>query len=853
MDPVTVIGLIAAVVELVRATKSVIEVIKTVKDGDRDLSTLSHDVSMFTEALVGFDRVLRGRRTIHRISGPVIGDLLKHSTGIVEDLRTRLGQISNSGHSAVRRARWTQHKSSIKKLHRQLKEQNAMLHTFLSITHAETFLAITSQYPRFMLSTSALQAPGKDAKEEDGPRSKVGLLQVPEFNRRARRRSGSSMQTAGSVSDSASSCIGPPSIFSSAASFESVSSSNSMNPNSNHPANTPDPGEASLTTTTPDKVPQRNNHLIPQDMFLIRRACRYDCHCQCHEHNTTKSQRRFSNFKSRETQCTEPTCRGNAAIGDQFTHHSRSFRKALSQVLSAKSIKIRYDLKTYRMVPEGSDAMRHVKHGNLEKLKACIESGEATIWDTAPDGWSLLHTAAYNRQLPIVKYLIGLGADPEAGDVGSRNPADLAVLKSIGQDATKVEQSIVEVFSQNDDVLQDFEFTPIHMAVLKLYDTDDSERPSLEELIRVVDDANNAPPNTNWVQWKLGFRERSPLFSTIIEYFRASAFEQPKGSKIIHNLLDRKDKKYHWTPLHWAASSGRLDEMKILVEYGADPLILSNLDANILHAAAESKIDRGLFGALKIWKRCPDRLNINQANRWAETPLHVASWSSAACVKLLLEAGADPGLKEENGQVPLHCAGLSEQSPDRREIVTLLCKTETNEHINAQDFDGRPPIFDFLDDPECVEILIRHGAGLAITDYSGKNAFHHTCIQGESETLAALLRLSNEPDAVRAKSDDGNTPLIEALSMSNIECAMTLLKLDDVGDTVGKDGWAPVHYAAKIGDADLLSAVLKHPTFTKATKTLDGKRADVVAMEAGNWHGKVKDLVREYDSLNWTE
>lgn len=61
--------------------------------------------------------------------------------------------------------------------------------------------------------------------------------------------------------------------------------------------------------------------------------------------------------------------------------------------MSSKSIKVRYDLKTFRMVSEGSDAMRYVKYGNLDKLKMCIESGEATLWDTAPDGWSLLHVS----------------------------------------------------------------------------------------------------------------------------------------------------------------------------------------------------------------------------------------------------------------------------------------------------------------------------------------------------------------------------------------------------------------------------------------------------------------------------
>ena len=66
--------------------------------------------------------------------------------------------------------------------------------------------------------------------------------------------------------------------------------------------------------------------------------------------------------------------------------------------------------------------------------------------------------------------------------MGTRTPADLAILKSICQDATDNEHNIVDVFrSRNDDVLQDFDFTPIHIAVLGLYDARDTERPSLEE------------------------------------------------------------------------------------------------------------------------------------------------------------------------------------------------------------------------------------------------------------------------------------------------------------------------------------------------------------------------------------
>lgn len=288
--------------------------------------------------------------------------------------------------------------------------------------------------------------------------------------------------------------------------------------------------------------------------------------------------------------------------------------------------------------------------------------------------------------------------------------------------------------------------------------------------------------------------------------------------------------------------------MKILIDHGADPFLLSNLDANILHAAVESKTLSGLVGALEIWKRDPQQLNINQVNRWAETPLLMAARESVECVRLLLEAGADPNILQEDQQVALHSAGLSARGTVRQEIVALLCGKE-GPHINAQDVDGRTPIFDFLDDSECMKLLIKHGARLDFLDTSGKSVFHHACIQNENGALKTLLRLS--PDShtmVTVKDHDGNTPLIQALRHGSIDSATTILKLDDVGDTVGQDGWTAAHHAAKLGNADVLEAVLKHPSFVKGMKTIDGKSIEVVAMDAGTWCGEVKRLVRRYNN-----
>lgn len=127
------------------------------------------------------------------------------------------------------------------------------------------------------------------------------------------------------------------------------------------------------------------------DAIAIRRACRYDCFCKCHAQSIPFPIRGSSRVKPLQYQCNEPSCQGAKQSRDMVEVPSNFFRKAISQVISSKSIKVRYDLNTYRMVSEGSDAMRYVKHGNLEKLKTCIRTGEATLWDAPPDGWSLLH------------------------------------------------------------------------------------------------------------------------------------------------------------------------------------------------------------------------------------------------------------------------------------------------------------------------------------------------------------------------------------------------------------------------------------------------------------------------------
>ena len=136
------------------------------------------------------------------------------------------------------------------------------------------------------------------------------------------------------------------------------------------------------------------------DSLIIRRACRFDCYCKCHSQRITVPNGLFSKFntpvfppdKKSKVECTEPDCAGTTSATKRIP--SMFFHRAVSRLLSLQSAKTGCHLNTYRMVPEGFNPLRYVKHGNLEKLRLSITTREATPWDTAPDGWSLLHVCA---------------------------------------------------------------------------------------------------------------------------------------------------------------------------------------------------------------------------------------------------------------------------------------------------------------------------------------------------------------------------------------------------------------------------------------------------------------------------
>jgi ankyrin repeat protein len=608
------------------------------------------------------------------------------------------------------------------------------------------------------------------------------------------------------------------------------------------------PKEQQLTANEATKLPESffTNNVTPiaGPLVPVNR-----CTCQCHneKYKALRSQLEvllppiLSNITSR---CTNFECCARRRSREKIIVTPNWLNKFGRFSATARKPVLRNSLILREVLTEGCDANRYAKTGNVEGLRRLIADGVATPSATTPDGWTLLHAAAYYSQLEVVKFLLNHKADPEASEDGKRKPADLARVRALMVGATKVQKEIANLFPSADSFQDDYELSPIHIAVLGLYDHDDKTRPDLCSLFNFIDDAEAAPTGTVWKTFGVEKRKTSPLFRKVVQFY-ADLTNEPVNFNAT-KLIDIPDKIHEWTPFLWACYTGRQEAMNTLIKNGADPFTLSEKSRNALHLASESRNPDVLSCVLAIPPFKDQWFTINHHDYWGETPLHVAASGSANCVAMLLERGADKNATQETKQVPLHYASLATDNREKLGIVDVL-SADCGPHINSEDEENRTPIFDLLDSPLCVDMLIRRGADVTICDVNGKSILHHAAIENAADSLKIILA-SCSAALPTATDKNGDIPLSLAFKHSSTTCAKLLIEHDAIRGFPGKEGWALVHHAALWGDAEVLEAVLKHRSFRRGARTPDGASAADLAKSANKWYGRVRELLKEYDS-----
>jgi len=189
-------------------------------------------------------------------------------------------------------------------------------------------------------------------------------------------------------------------------------------------------------------------------------------------------------------------------------------------------------------------------------------------------------------------------------------------------------------------------------------------------------------------------------------------------------------------------------------------------------------------------------------------------------VQLLLTNGADPNVPEEDDEYPY------------RQTFPL--------HIAAADCNV-----------ELVELLLKHGANIDVTDSDGNTALHHaikhydptTLLQYSDEVVASStvksvvdVLLENKAD-VNTVNRSGKTPLYKAASAGLLDVVSKMLQIYG-GNPNGRRDKRPLTAACSLSSVEIVDLLLKHG----ADPNLESSRCDkhkskrrlFVSFERGN-------------------
>jgi ankyrin repeat protein len=334
--------------------------------------------------------------------------------------------------------------------------------------------------------------------------------------------------------------------------------------------------------------------------------------------------------------------------------------------------------------------MTSARAGNLDAVKTLLDHGADVNAKEAYRGQTALMWAAAERHADVVNLLLQHGADwkvqssfretkiPKLSTASSISPisrggltaflfaareGDIETAKAMLDHGVDIDQTDVDGASGLVVSIMNKQYTFAKFLLDRGADPNVTDVKGRAALYAVVDMRNE-----DWSALPMR-KEKDPLPS--MELIKAILARHANvNGRLTHNLPGRSGMDYGdvaldegTTPFMRAARSGDASTMRILLEAGADPKLITKDGNNaLLFAAGVGYRDKQTQGteaeALEALKLCVDQgLDLSQTNAKGETALHgAANRGSDLLVKFLVEHGAKLDAKSKQGFTPLDIA-----------------------------------------------------------------------------------------------------------------------------------------------------------------------------------------------------
>jgi ankyrin repeat protein len=257
------------------------------------------------------------------------------------------------------------------------------------------------------------------------------------------------------------------------------------------------------------------------------------------------------------------------------------------------------------------------------------------------------------------------------------------------------------------------------------------------------------------------------------------------------------------SPLIIACFEGDIDIIRFFIENGADPnQTESEHHLTPIHVLCDAEYHgqslRQKDRADLIRMLVKHGAQVNHLDRSSMAPIHKAViHDRPECVEVLMESRADPNVAFM-GDTPLSIAARHNR---KRIVQILLSHKETN--VNHRNDQGGSALHfasaAIVDSPECVEILLQHGAKVNAQDLKNNTASMVACFFNKPRILTTLIRAgadlvprNNEGKdaydvAVEKEFDECKDIVAKALEKRGIKAGVKPTPTVSTGDKLSDD------------------------------------------------------------------
>ena len=298
------------------------------------------------------------------------------------------------------------------------------------------------------------------------------------------------------------------------------------------------------------------------------------------------------------------------------------------------------------------------------------------------------------------------------------------------------------------------------------------------------------------------------------------------------------------TPLMFACfNGGRLDNMKTLIQYGAD---ISARDINgetLLHLASRYAEQKIIEFLLKL-----NQISVNAANNIQATPLMFACSDGGRLdnMNTLIQYGADINAKGINGSTLLHYASRH----SKQEIVEFLLKSN-QVSVNATNNDQVTPLMLCFDGGrlDYMKTLIQYGADINARDINGETLLHIASRYAEQEIVELMLKLNQI--SVNATNNNQTTPLmIACLGVGRLDNMKTLIQYGADINARDIDGSTLLHFASRYSNQEIVEFLLKLNQISVNATNNDHATPLMLACTDGGRLDNIKTLIQYGADIN---